>query len=159
MDKLDVGDVVLVSGNKFSSVFMFTHKLGVQKATFIQLSTESNRKVTLSPGHFLEVNGKMIATSSVRVGDYLSTHDGTATQVTEVIEELPFIRLFIPQTFEGTIVVNGIVASTYTSAVEMSTAHTLLSPLRAAYKWLGISTSALEKGCAYYSRLEIGNAD
>jgi len=148
MHEISVGDVVRVSGNKYSPVFMFTHKIASRTSTFVQLTTVSNAKITLTHSHYLEVNGNMAAASTVRVGDHLTLANGTVSEVSN-ISELQSTGLFNPQTVEGSIVVDGIVASTYTTAVEMNTAHTLLSPLRAAYTWCGLSLSVLEQGADY----------
>lgn len=43
------------------------------------------------------------------------------------------LGLYNPQTLDGRIVVNGIIASTYTTAVIPEAAHALLTPLRCLF--------------------------
>merc|ERR1712072_940036 len=63
----------------------------------------------------------------VKVGDMLSA--GAVTAVKKEFKE----GAYSPITLDGTIVVNGIVASSYTKKVNPTLSHMLLAPRRAAY--------------------------
>jgi hypothetical protein len=147
MDALEVGDRVLVDRDEYSSVFMFTHKTGEGESEFVRLSTASGRSITASPGHYIIVGGRgMVAAGDVRVGDELRLGASGAWTPVESAARVKSRGLFNPQTLIGTIVVDGIVASTYTTAVEPQLAHALLAPFRLAFRVFGASTAALEPG-------------
>lgn len=152
MRDVQVGDEVAVGGSKYSQVFMFTHRLGKASYSFVSLRTESGKSITLTPGHYLEVNSSLVAAGTVRVGDFLKLADGASSAVTTT-STVKGIGLFNPQTVDGAIVVDGVVASTYTTAVELKAAHALLAPLRSFYLRLRGSIRWLEGGSDFGAAL------
>ena len=150
MSQLEIGDQVLTTNGKYSSVFMFTHKIASEKNVFVELQTELGPKIALTHGHYLKVNGEMQRASSVKVGDALYLADGSESRVSSVSEKV-MNGLYNPQTVDGNIVVDGIIASTYTEAVEMNMAHSLLSPLRALYNVFGLSITSFESGSEIFA--------
>lgn len=132
MRALRVGDEVAVGGGAFSRVFMFTHRVAEGRFRFVELRTRSAR-IALSAGHYIYAAGSLKAAGDVRVGDSLRLADGTEERVRSArwVKEK---GLYNPQTEQGDIVVNGVVASTYTEAVPPKAAHALLTPAR-ALKW------------------------
>lgn len=151
MDALSIGDLVKVGYNEYSRVFMFTHKMADSESNFVALETKSGEALTLTPGHYLYVNGALAAAKTVRVGDTLSLGNGLASVVVAV-SSAPGTGLYNPQTIKGDIVVNGIVSSTYTTAVEPVLAHAILAPLR-LLNTFGIRFSVLESGGGMFARL------
>lgn len=146
MDELIVGDRVAVGGGHFSDVFMFTHKLPTAQAEFITLTTASGSALMLTPGHYIPLSiGELVAARSVRVGDSLILGDGDESRVVSA-RFGSGVGLFNPQTTSGDVVVNGVLASTYTQAVEPAVAHAALAPLRMLYHAFGVSSSALADG-------------
>lgn len=145
MRDLRVGDHVLASNGKFSPVFMFTHRIANSQYTFVGLSTASGHRITLTEGHYLYANDRLIAAASISVGDILTLADGSSSPVVQ-IEQVVDTGLYNPQTVDGDIVVDGIRASTYTTSVDVCVAHALLAPLRAAYNQLGLSLSCFDSG-------------
>ena len=102
------------------------------KNTFITLTTNSGKCVTLTSGHYLYVNKTLIEASSVKIGDCLETienEDDPVISISCVLDE----GLFNPHTLCGDIMVNGIRTSTYTEALDPTVAHILLAPVRACY--------------------------
>lgn len=144
MEELSVGDQVRVSSDEFSEVFMFTHKLSDAKHSFVTLRTASGATISATNGHYIYANGQLAAAGTVRQGDVLTLANGQLDIVDSVRSESAR-GLFNPQTAHGSIVVNGVLASTYTTAVEPSFAHAILSPLRALNRF-GLSFAALESG-------------
>jgi len=148
MDALAVGDAVAVGGGRFSEVFAFTHADAAAVSAFVELTVASPAdacaahptSLRLTPGHYLSVNGGLAAASTVVVGDRLVRADGSAAVVTQV-STVRRAGLYNPQTVDGAILVDGIVTSTYTTAVEPRVAHAALAPLRALYAvgggWVG----------------------
>lgn len=145
MDELAVGDEVAVGGGKFSQVFMFTHKLSDVKHNFVKLSVSADRELTLTSGHYLYLNGKLRAASTAVIGDVVTLDDGTFALIDEV-SAVHGTGLYNPQTLHGDIVVDGVLASTYTTTVEPGFAHAALAPLRALFAKLSMVITGFERG-------------
>lgn len=103
--------------------------------------------LTLTAGHYVYANGKVVKANDVKVGDSLQTIHGIQT-VHQVKKNVVMKDdgLYNPQTLHGDIVVNGVLATTYTEAVKVNAAHALLMPARVAYNAFGSVLHALEKG-------------
>lgn len=151
MDQLSIGDRVHVGNDMYSEVFLFTHKLSEVTHEFLTIRVGTVEKIdatiSLTRGHFLYVNGQMATAGSVKTGDMLQLENGNMRSVVDV-QCSTFKGLFNPQTAHGDIVVDGIRASTYTTAVKSTVAHSLLVPLRALYTSLGWATTSLENGAS-----------
>lgn len=135
MSSIQVGDRVKTSANRYSVVFMFTHRLHSGMHEFVALRASSSAGpiyLKLSAGHYLPVHGELKPANSVVPGDKVELGDESMATVISVSNEKSH-GLFNPQTVDGQIVVNGVVASTYTTAVEPSAAHALLLPIRAMF--------------------------
>ncbi|KAI0559161.1 hypothetical protein FGB62_166g042 [Gracilaria domingensis] len=145
MADVQIGDRVLVAPQTYSEVFMFTHKLSQVRHNFVHLELSSGHELSLTHGHYLYVNGRLSAASTVNKGDTLMLADSSLAKVSRV-SSIQSTGLFNPQTVQGDIVVNGVLASTYTTAVEPKIAHALLAPLRAAYSRVGFCMTAFEAG-------------
>lgn len=144
MEDLSIGDRVAVRNGRFSPVFMFTHKLSDTEHAFVTLRTASGARLALTAGHYLYANGALVAAGGVRVGDELALGGGGSSAVVAV-RRATARGLYNPQTVAGDVVVDGVLASTYTTAVEPALAHALLAPFR----WLnvfGLQTTVLESG-------------
>lgn len=151
MDQLVVGDRVRVGKTQYSDIFMFTHKMNDgQLYEFVRFELSSGEFVEATPGHYVYANGELVAAASVRVGDWMDLASGAASQVAHV----KFVSkrgLYNPQTLSGDLVVNGVLVSTYTTAVNPLYAHKVLAPLRFIYSWTGLATSILDEGTTFAS--------
>lgn len=146
MRDVAIGDELHVGEGAFSPVFAFTHRDADAKHTYTRLTTESGAALTLTSSHYLYSNGALVSASSVRAGDILTLASGVTSPVASV-GRVKGTGLYNPQTVSGDIVVDGILASTYTTAVEPALAHAALAPLRAlARAGLGMGWAVLEKG-------------
>lgn len=156
MQELDVGDRVHVGHGIFSKVFMFTHRVPSGMYTFMYLhSAATGGPLVLSPGHFLFINGEMKTARESRVGDLLTLADGTTSAIT-CITFGKERGLYNPQTVNGRIVVNGVIVSTYTTAISPGTGHALLTPLRYLSQFSGyrdVTLGMFEKGGTFGKRL------
>jgi hypothetical protein len=152
MDQLLIGDRVKVAQRTFSDVFMFTHKLHNVVATFVVIRTASGHSISLTPGHYIYVNGVLTPAASVKIGDEFELSTGGRTIVVSVSEAAQ-TGLFNPQTLHGDIFVNGILASTYTTAISPVIGHAWLTPLRMLYSALGSTTGLLENGAEFAASL------
>jgi Hint module len=157
IDELSVGDRVHVGHGCFSEVFMFTHRVADIHQQFISIESSSGARLRATAGHYLYVNGGLGAVGSVTVGDEIELGYGVKDVVTKVTV-VAGQGLYNPQTVNGDIVVDGIRASTYTTAVDPVFAHAILAPLRAAYNTLGCYSSSLEKGWGFRFMVPSGSA-
>eukprot|EP00168_Porphyra_purpurea_P003564 TRINITY_DN1416_c0_g1_i3.p2 TRINITY_DN1416_c0_g1~~TRINITY_DN1416_c0_g1_i3.p2 ORF type:complete len:176 (-),score=81.08 TRINITY_DN1416_c0_g1_i3:183-671(-) len=147
MADVALGDRVRVSATAFSPVFLFTHRVADGRRAFVRLSTAAGASLTATAGHYVYANGRRTAAGAVRVGDRLELVDGGATcTVVTATARVAGMGLYNPQTLHGDIVVNGLRASTYTTAVEPGVASALLAPLRALFRVAGVTTTALDGG-------------
>jgi desert hedgehog len=145
MDQLAVGDRVKVAVDSYSDVFMFTHRLADVSTSFVVVRTLSGHSMAATHGHYLYVNGVLATAASVKIGDLITVETGRQSPVVHVSETVK-AGLYNPQTLHGDIVVNGLVASTYTTAVAPSFGHALLAPLRLIYSAFGTSTALFAEG-------------
>lgn len=136
MDELAIGDRVMVGPGDFSDVFAFTHRDRNVESEFVVLQLHGGRTFKSSPGHFLFVNGELKHAAAVRVGDSLTCVGAEETASCHVLSVRRSVErgLYNPQTISGSIVVDSILASTYTTAVIPAAAHGLLFGLRAWYR-------------------------
>lgn len=143
MDEVSIGDSVLVAPATYSQVFMFTHRDADLDAEFVHLRLKCGAAVQLTPGHYIYAGSRLIAARDVQIGDALMLDDGSTSNVvsTTRVEKQ---GIFNPQTLHGNIVVNGVVASTFTELIEPSVAHCLLAPLRSLFMLLGVHTNAFD---------------
>lgn len=162
MDVLQVGERVLVDvvrngargvARMFSEVFAFTHSDAGAVHSFTQITTETNRTVELTSGHFIYANGKAVPAGAVREGQWVM--DAVAGKKVRVgrVQNVRRRGLYNPQTYHGNVVVNGVVATTYSSAFnDMETAHALLAPVRFLQRFVAPARFVEEVRC----RLGIG---
>eukprot|EP00188_Purpureofilum_apyrenoidigerum_P004530 Plantae.Rhodophyta-Purpureofilum_apyrenoidigerum.ctg51815.p1 GENE.Plantae.Rhodophyta-Purpureofilum_apyrenoidigerum.ctg51815~~Plantae.Rhodophyta-Purpureofilum_apyrenoidigerum.ctg51815.p1 ORF type:complete len:174 (+),score=19.69 Plantae.Rhodophyta-Purpureofilum_apyrenoidigerum.ctg51815:28-522(+) len=124
MDELQIGDHVLVGPGMAEPVFMFSHQHIEARSNMVRIDTE-DASLELSAGHYLPIQGQLLAAHAVRVGDLITMGTGTEARVvrTSVHQKR---GLFHPHTPSGKIVVNGVLATTYTRAVPPRLAKLLL---------------------------------
>lgn len=140
LSHLDAGHNIRTSETELSRVYLFTHKMRTGTFDFVHITTYGNHTITMTQGHYIYANGKLRAAGSVEVGDMLRTLDGPAR-----VQSVSAVRgngLFAPHTLQGDIVVNRIIASTYTTAMHPTLAHMMLWPFRAVTR-LGITKEPL----------------
>lgn len=123
-------EVVADTDGGYSRVLALTHDDESYVGAFVQLHAH-NRTLTLSDGHYVPTLRGSIPASKVRVGDVLLGSDGAVLQVDDVDTVIAH-GLYAPVTASGTIAIDGMIASTYTSAVPPAAAHALLLPARFA---------------------------
>lgn len=144
--RLAVGDSVKVGVDQFSKVFMFTHKLADVESEYVSIETLSGARIMLTGGHYIYADGALVAAARVAPGAALRLADGSISTVTRIQRVAGKWGLYNPQTMQGDIVVDGVIASTYTTAVAPSVAHAVLAPMRALFERFGLGTRVLESG-------------
>jgi len=121
MKNIKLGDKVLVDGtNNYEPVYSFGHRNPSQTVEFLKISTVSHQ-IALSGDHmvFLE-EGKSIPASHVKVGDTLQLAKNGNEQVINT-ERIKKKGVFAPFTSSGTIIVDGVKASTFVAFQDSDT--------------------------------------
>lgn len=133
MANLRIGDRVQVDvhGNS-SPVFLFSHRDGPIYARHLQLTLANGLQLTLSAGHHIPVGMVSKPAYAIRTGDTLATVKGPSKVIG--IARTRATGLYNPHTLAGTIVVDGVVCSTYTTGADQKAAHALLAPLRSLFR-------------------------
>ena len=72
---------MLATSGVYSDVYMFSHKLSAVRAEFVRIATLGGRTISLTPNHYLYVNGKMAVAAVVKAGDELTTGTGASDKV------------------------------------------------------------------------------
>ncbi|PIK53158.1 putative GTPase IMAP family member 8-like [Apostichopus japonicus] len=144
ISNVKVNDEILVfddNGNLFyDKVYLISHAREDGNFTFVRLQTSSSKDLRISPGHLLPVGslGSNVAAKDVSLGNVIFTlQDGVMMpdKVTSVTYEL-CRGAYCPKTMHGTIVVNDVAASCYTTFFPAPLAHALLSPIRLLFSYL-----------------------
>jgi len=148
MDELEIGDNVLVSYGKYAQVYFMGHRDRQTRAEFVNIKLEHHHELALSSLHYAKVcldthrcddgNTRYISADQVKVGDLMELSSG---DIVAVVKTSRVVKqgVFNPHTLHGDIVVNGVVASSYTRLVSARTAHMLLSPIRLAYRMIRVN--------------------
>jgi hypothetical protein len=122
MKDLKIGDKVLTKANEFETVYSFGHRHETTKAIYLQIHTDdqSNDALELSADHmvFIQKNHAVPA-ASLKEGNTLLLPDGQLTTI-QRIQKVKRYGAYAPFTFSGSVVVNGIVASSFVALQEKS---------------------------------------
>lgn len=155
MRDLRVGDVVQTGAGIYSRVFMFTHRVSGARFPFVRISVVGGRgekwAIELTEGHFVYTNGGVVAAREVRVNDSVHLGDGGAGRVAR-LDRVVRHGLYNPQTGDGKIVVDGVLATAYTEAVPVRMAHPALLPLRVGHACFGWATTVFDNGADWMVR-------
>ncbi|KAK1866288.1 hypothetical protein I4F81_008808 [Pyropia yezoensis] len=136
MDALAVGDVVRVAAEAVSPVIEWSHRAPHEVTTYVRLVTAS-AAIDVTPGHYVYVEGRLVAAAAVAVGDRLDVASHTCGPSLEAVTRVEVRSaaegVYAPHTLSGDIVVGGVRASTDTTAVAPGVAHMLLASVRGAF--------------------------
>lgn len=167
MRDLRIGDRVLVGWNGgvevYSAVISFSHKDAWTATRYARIWVSRGTcgegvemvgnmtKLTATRGHLvrmgdggLEAIGRLKVGALVKVGGCEGRGPGSLGRV-ERVEGVWGNGVYSPVTLHGDIVVEGVVASSYTTSVRMGAAHGLLTPVRWGFRVLtGIGVEGVE---------------
>lgn len=152
MVNLEVGDKILTRGGQYEPVYAFGHLKADKQAVFRQIYTkqseEKKNPLEATSNHHIFVHTaegkqKAVPAGTLKVGDILYGADGTHETITK-ITSVTRDGIYAPLTPSGTIVVDGIEASTYVNLFtrggvgsiktlyvsEDQVAHIFLAPFR-----------------------------
>jgi len=112
MKKLQLGARVLTQSGTYEPVYAFGHKNPTKTAEFLQLQTAAS-SLEMTGGHLVFLEGKTnpVRADSIKVGDVLQGENAKVTKIGSVQRD----GVYSPLTPSGTVVVDGIVASSYIS--------------------------------------------
>lgn len=135
MHQLAAGDLVQASSG-WSPIYTFSHADGdAHSSDFVRIYAPPH-VLTLSSGHYLFVHERgEEAARNIHRGDGLYDGKGQLLRVETVHFGVVARGLYNPHTVDGTIVVDGVLASTFTEVIKPATAKSMLAPFRTAY-WL-----------------------
>jgi len=140
MDQLRVNDRVLAASRSgvltFSPVVSWLDKRSNDTTQYLELTVQQGQRIVLSSNHVLLVReGDQLVSrfaGQVQPGDVLKVAESLDTESwSPVISSRPVLATgaFVPLTAEGTIVVDGVLASCYAS-FDHDWAHALTAPIR-----------------------------
>jgi hypothetical protein len=118
MRDLSIGDKILVSENKYQAIYSFGHKHHNLEATYLQMFTSASAlPLEITSDHLVFLYGEDIPVpaSLIKAGDLLAGSKSSKPERVINIASITREGLYAPFTADGTIVVNGIQASTYVS--------------------------------------------
>ena len=114
MRNVKLGDKVLVHGGKYEPVYSFGHHSEHAEHRYLKLVAHGS-SLEISYDHLVFVEGgRAVPASSVKIGDKLLLADGALASV-EAIEASTKQGAYAPFTSSGTVVVNGVTASSFVS--------------------------------------------
>jgi hypothetical protein len=134
MADLAIGDHIQISADgECSEVYLFTHALPTAEANFLTFTLESGITLSLTPCHYIYVNGTLMSAERAVVGDTVESTSSKSDRIKEITLERKQ-GLYNPHTLTGDIMVNNVRTSTYTHILPAGMAHTILEPVRFLYK-------------------------
>ena len=131
MKDLQLGDRVLTGHGSYHPIYAFGYRHESKTTTFLRISTTSNdAPLEISGEHMVYVEGKAspVRAASLRVGDSLIQVEPTGVKSSVVIDQMTYVTrhgVYAPITQWGTLVVNGILSSSYV-AVQKGTDYVQL---------------------------------
>lgn len=144
MSDLQVGDIVLTSGNGYEPVYAFGHRQEAVKTTFVKFWVESGKWIEMTGAHLIHVKDKAhpVRADSVRVGQNLVGKEGQSLPVTK-IKEIQKKGIYAPLTASGSLLVNNVLASSYVSMqegadeyVQLGSTKLMLSQAAGTHLWM-----------------------
>ena len=108
MDKLKIGDYIKTRDG-FSKVYMFLHYLPNVTENYFKI----NNKLEISENHFISVNSpkKFIRSINIKIGDIIFINN--KHEKVKSINKIKNTGLYAPVTFDGNLIVDDILVSSY----------------------------------------------
>jgi hypothetical protein len=104
MKDLEIGQSVRTGAKESSDVFMFSHKFEEAIYSFLEITTKSGNKLTVTGSHFIYINGVASQAKNAKEGDFLTLANGEKSEVVS-IQTVRKTGLYNPHTVHGDIVV------------------------------------------------------
>lgn len=116
LDRVQVGDIIQVSSDKFEPIYAFGHYQPEREGPFIEVKFDNKQQLQISEEHLIWTpNNGAITAENLKLGQEVLLAGGQATSVTG-LERITAKGVYAPFTSSGTLVLNhGLMASSYTS--------------------------------------------
>eukprot|EP00095_Tigriopus_kingsejongensis_P007705 maker-scaffold142_size315517-snap-gene-2.22 protein:Tk07705 transcript:maker-scaffold142_size315517-snap-gene-2.22-mRNA-1 annotation:"sonic hedgehog protein" len=151
LEHLSIGEQVLSADAKgqlsYSPVITFLHQDGSRNQTFLRLTTDTGHSLTVTPKHLVFIRDPESATirssmaKSVLIGEELLIHrpGSRRMQQAKVTGISVVLRrgIYAPLTTHGTVLINDVLASSYSHIHSQSLAHWAFGPMRWSYLFFG----------------------
>lgn len=115
LDRLEIGDRVLVGTNRFESVYSFGHRDPDRIVEYLEITTEANSTLRISADHMVWTLKSFAPAWHLRIGDELMDGPSGKPVVIASIRNVLSKGAYAPFTPSGTIVVDGVLASSFVS--------------------------------------------
>lgn len=131
---ISIGDIILTADKNYnlsySPVIFLPHEKNNIETQFIQITSNKNNTIKLTPEHNIIANNKVIYASKVNIGDTLQTVNGS-----EIVKDISIVKdfgIYTAITENEFIIVNNIIASpiAYVSHEEGIEFYKLLKDIR-----------------------------
>ncbi|XP_035665801.1 uncharacterized protein LOC118409038 [Branchiostoma floridae] len=137
LSSVSVGEDVRVSADTFEPVFIFSHALEDVLSTYIDVTTEKGKTVSLSQSHFITISrdGERVTVPAreIKEGDKVfSVEESTGCLTPDKVVDVHYALKsgqYCPHTYSGSLIVDGVYVSCYTDKLPLALAHGLLLPL------------------------------
>jgi len=143
MRDLQIGDQVKTMYGTYETVHSFGHHHKTLRAEYLQIHTDSGfPPLELSKDHMVMVEGRQhpfVPASSLRIGDSLVLVSETTAARVKDVKTVVRHGMYAPFTSSGTIVVNGVVASSYVSFQDSEVLRIGEMETPFSYQWLAHS--------------------
>ncbi|KAK5847474.1 hypothetical protein PBY51_016597 [Eleginops maclovinus] len=151
----------------YSEVLLFLDRNPLTRTLFHTLHTESGARLSLTAAHLIFVSEgnctegalparglRTVYASDARPGQCVVVQAGGEGRLSRVsrVSMRASRGVFAPLTQQGTLVVDGVVASCYAVVEQHALAHWAFSPLRLLHSWTG-ATGPQQDGVHWYSLL------
>ncbi|CAF1249959.1 unnamed protein product [Rotaria sp. Silwood1] len=141
--ELRPGDRVLVMNSQKQieedEVIMMLDSQPNRPALFYSIETETGHRLSLTGNHFIAVNhnDNFLPANQIKTHDTVLIYSQGKLQSVKVrnVSEEYKVGYFTPMTSQGTLIVNDLAASCYSSVVSHNLAHQMLAPLRWWYRF------------------------
>ncbi|CAF0865051.1 unnamed protein product [Rotaria sp. Silwood1] len=141
--ELRPGDRVLVMNSQKQieedEVIMMLDSQPNRPALFYSIETETGHRLSLTGNHFIAVNhnDNFLPANQIKTHDIVLIYSQGKLQSVKVrnVSEEYKVGYFTPMTSQGTLIVNDLAASCYSSVVSHNLAHQMLAPLRWWYRF------------------------
>jgi desert hedgehog protein len=162
MRDVRLGDRIMVARADgslgYEEVYLNTHKDSLSAAPYVELALASGQSLTLSPRHFIPVAAGPAAAwadhvakgaNEIAVGDFVWSRADDGRMVPDevaAVRTTVAVGAYNPLTMNGTIVVDGVVASAHSdwfldgivsADAQAKVYQAILAPVRVAYRALG----------------------
>jgi len=154
LSDLQIGDKVLVSRDTYDPVYSFGHRSEDGMGDYLQIhSQDTKTPLELSGDHMVLIEGgSFVPASHLEIGSKLVRSNGNVTSISR-IRNVTTRGVYAPFTKSGTIVVNGVVASSYISYQDSENVVIGTITTQVSFQWIAHKFETIHRlACSVGSR-------